>query len=247
VNAREQALRSAGNEASERPLAETVPWVEGMWCRQRTEFGRPPRRLARTIDTGKTQAERCMQRSRSGVMAGISAGSEVLVQKVIGRVVTAGAREVWSMHVVRDVYRALPLLDQPARQVGGGGFLQPLIEKRGDFLFQIGGVSEPREFIGLKGVARGGEKKFPRRLSAALGHENLPEGLSGEYGSYINHTITYHGIPYASVYLWMTVENAGEGTRCCSSCSGDYEDPDATGWEEDFELEEDETGPAEEN
>jgi hypothetical protein len=247
VNTREQAPRSMGDETSQWRFVGTARCVDGMWRRQGTGNGKPPRSWARTIVTGKTKAEQPAEHQRSAVMTGIGARSEVLAQKVIRPILSVGPGQVRRLRVLCDGYRTVPLLDQPARQVGRGGLFEPLIEKRGDFLFQIGGVRESREFVGLKGVSRGGEKKFPRRLGAALGHENLPEQQSSEYRTHINHTVIYNGRLYACVDLWTAVEKAARAASCCSNCSGDYEDPDATAWEEDFEQDEDEAERAHEN
>lgn len=40
--------------------------------------------------------------------------------------------------------------------------------------------------------------------------------------------------------LWKNVESEEISARACSGCAGDYEDPDRSAWEEEFE-EEDET------
>ena len=38
--------------------------------------------------------------------------------------------------------------------------------------------------------------------------------------------------------LWKFVEKEEKPQRVCSGCAGDYEDPDRSAWEEDFEEEE---------
>jgi len=48
---------------------------------------------------------------------------------------------------------ALALLEEPSRKHGGGVFLDPLVEKRGNLLAEIGGVAQPRKFKALKGVS----------------------------------------------------------------------------------------------
>lgn len=40
--------------------------------------------------------------------------------------------------------------------------------------------------------------------------------------------------------LWKSVENERKPWRACSGCAGDYEDPDRSAWEEEFEEEEEE-------
>jgi len=69
--------------------------------------------------------------------------------------------------------RALLLLHQPPREHGRRTFLKPLVEKRRDFLAEIGGMVEPREFIALQRVARGREKELPRRFGFLKGHTGL--------------------------------------------------------------------------
>jgi hypothetical protein len=57
---------------------------------------------------------------------------------------------------------------------------------------------------------------------------------------------------YQVMGLWKTVESEEKSVRACSGCAGDYEDPDRSAWEEDFEEEDvdfreganDEPGPA---
>ena len=58
---------------------------------------------------------------------------------------------------------------------------------------------------------------------------------------------------YQVTGLWKTVQSEEKSARACSGCAGDYEDPDRSAWEEDFEGEEaevqreagDEPGPDE--
>ena len=247
MDTREQARRSMGDETHEWALVALAQRVALLKRRQSRGHGKPPRTWARSIVTAKTETQKRVGRSLSTVMAGIRALSEVLAQKIIRPAIPDGTGEILRLRVLCDRYRTLALLDQPARQVRRGGLFEPLIEKRGDFFLEVCGVCEPREFVGLKGVPRRGEQKLPRRLGAALGHGDLPGQLSGEYGTYINHSVTYDKRIYVPANLWMTVENAENAARCCSNCSGDYEDPDATAWDEDFEAEEDAAARARED
>ena len=70
----------------------------------------------------------------------------------------------------RRLLRAFPLLHQPARQHGGGVFLNPEVKKRADLFAEISGMAETREFITLQRVTRSGEKKLPRRLGFVVVH-----------------------------------------------------------------------------
>jgi hypothetical protein len=60
------------------------------------------------------------------------------------------------------------LLQQPARQHGGGIFLEPGIEQLRDLLSEIGGVAEPRKFVTLQRVARRREKELPGWLGSVI-------------------------------------------------------------------------------
>lgn len=133
---------------------------------------------------------------------------------------------------------ALTLLDEPAGHHGVGVFVEPLVEKRGDLLAEIGGVAEAGEFVGLQGVTGSGEKKLPRRLSAVSGQDDLQYVVryllqkypNNEY-SVITSNAEVHG-------LWKSVENEEISQRACSGCAGDYEDPDRTDWEEGLDTDE---------
>jgi hypothetical protein len=68
------------------------------------------------------------------------------------------------------------LLEKPSGKQGGGAFLHPLIDQRGDFLAEIGSMSQSRKFKTLKGVARSGEKELPRWLRRTGGHKVSVKG-----------------------------------------------------------------------
>jgi len=84
-----------------------------------------------------------------------------------------------SGNVFQRLWRALPLLHQPARQHGGGIFFHPKIKKRADLLAEISGMAETREFITLKRVSRSREKKLPRGLSFVMVHVGLLVARAG--------------------------------------------------------------------
>ena len=69
--------------------------------------------------------------------------------------------------------RAFPLLHQPARQQGRRTFFDPQVEQGANFLAEIGGMVEPREFETLQRVVRSREKRLPRGLSFATVHAGL--------------------------------------------------------------------------
>jgi hypothetical protein len=60
---------------------------------------------------------------------------------------------------------SLLLFHQPARQHGRGILLDPGIQQLIDFLAQVGGMAQPREFVALQRGMRSREQKLPRRLS----------------------------------------------------------------------------------
>jgi hypothetical protein len=135
----------------------------------------------------------------------------------------------------RGKHGALALLDQPARDHGVGVFIEPLVEQGRDLLAEIGRVTEAREFVALQGVAGGGEKELPGWL-----------GAIGVHGDLRPHWVTYNaGYPNSEdsviasnrrvTGLWKSVESEEISARACSGCAGDYEDPDRSAWEADFE------------
>ena len=51
--------------------------------------------------------------------------------------------------------QGLVVVEHPSGEQGFGGFLDPLVDEDGNFLAQVGGMVEPREFKALQGGARG--------------------------------------------------------------------------------------------
>jgi hypothetical protein len=96
-------------------------------------------------------------------------------KKIIGHCVSVFWERFAGGSVFQRLWRALPLLHQPARQHGSGIFFHPKIKKRADLFAEIGGMAETREFIALERVARSGKKKLPRRLGLVVVHCGLPE------------------------------------------------------------------------
>jgi hypothetical protein len=68
-------------------------------------------------------------------------------KKIIGHGMSIFRERFSSESIFRRLLRTLPLFHQPARQHGGGIFLDPKVEKRADLLAEIGGMAETREFI----------------------------------------------------------------------------------------------------
>lgn len=130
---------------------------------------------------------------------------------------------------------AFPLIHQPARQHGGGIFLEVLIQERPQFLAQIRRMSEAGKLIALQGIARRGEREFPGRLGVVGVHENLRDNVLWKRRG--DSTTS----PYIVTNLWKSVQKVENFLRACSGCRGDYEDPDRSAWEPDPEENEEDT------
>jgi hypothetical protein len=94
-------------------------------------------------------------------------------KKVMGHETPLLRRQFAGCRGFRFLWRPLPLL-QPTRKHGFGAFVDPLVEKRGNLLAKIGGVSKTGEFKALQRVARGREKELPRGLSSGARHRGPP-------------------------------------------------------------------------
>jgi len=184
--------------------------------------------------------------------------NESIRQKIIGhRMAICGNRFGGGMVrrglCVSGVNRALPLLNEPAGDHGVGVFVEPLVEEGRDLLAEIGGVCKAREFVAMERVAGSGEKKLPRRLGAIVGHGALRANRVTPNGLYRSISASMVTSNSRVMLLWKNVESEEKSVRACSGCAGDYEDPDRSAWEEDFETEEvdfqkeagDEPGPDE--
>lgn len=188
----------------------------------------------------RTAGEDAMQAAdeNSGVAASTVGRNESINQKVIGRTMTGGGSRLRGRRIFRrGIHGESALLDEPTGEIRSGVFFKPLIEQGSDFLAQIGGVSEAREFIGLERIARSREKEFPGGLGAGLRHDNLQ---NVERGCRRNtNVLVIHKYSNTSANrLWITVEKQENAADCCSGCAGDYEDPDWTAWEPEPEEDE---------
>jgi hypothetical protein len=131
---------------------------------------------------------------------------------------------------------AFALFDQPTCDQGVGVLVHPLVEEGRDLLAEIRGVSEAREFVTVESIAGSGEKKLPGRLGAIGGHGALRWNLltfNVQYRSISHLLITSNRRVNA---LWKSVQSEEKSARACSGCAGDYEDPDRSAWEEDFDA-----------
>jgi hypothetical protein len=131
---------------------------------------------------------------------------------------------------------ALSLLDQPTGDQGVGVLVHPLVEERSNLLAKIRGVSEARKFVTVESIAGSGEKKLPGRLGAIGGHKALRWNV-------LTRNVLYRSISHSLITsncrvnaLWKNVESEEKSARACSGCAGDYEDPDRSAWEEDFDA-----------
>lgn len=171
--------------------------------------------------------------------------NESIRQKIIGHRMAVGGGGGGGLFRLRaslgfggrraDALQAL--LDQPARNHGVGVLVEPLVEEGRDLLSEISRMAEAGEFVGVQGVAGSGEKEIPRRLSMLGGHRILQYNSSNvwcEYRSTASSAIASNPEVHT---LWKSVENEENSQRACSGCAGDYEDPDRSAWEEDFEEE----------
>ena len=166
--------------------------------------------------------------------------SETIRQKIIGHRMPVrgsgfGGGLVRRRQGVRGVNGALSLLDQPTGDQGVGVLVHPLVKEGRDLLAKIRGVGKAREFVATERVSGSGEKKLPGRLGAIGVHEVLRWywlTCSVLYRNSIHSVITSNRRVTA---LWKNVQSEEISARACSGCAGDYEDPDRSAWEEDFE------------
>ena len=144
-------------------------------------------------------------------------------------------------------------LKEHASDHGVGIFVEQLIEERIDFLAQIGGVTKAGKFVAVQSVSGSGEEEFPRRLGTTGGHGALRANRVTRNGLYLTSSHFMIISNRRVTELWKSVETEEKSARVCSGCAGDYEDPDRSAWEADFEGEEvdlqeeagDEPGPDE--
>ena len=95
-------------------------------------------------------------------------------KKVMGHGTLILRRQFAGCRGFRFPGRPLGLLYQPARKHGLGTFVDPLVEKRGNLLSKIGGMSKAGELKALQRVARSREKELPRGLSSGARHRGPP-------------------------------------------------------------------------
>ena len=184
--------------------------------------------------------------------------NESIRQKIIGHKMAVGGNRPGGGLIRRSLdvggaHVTFAQFEEDASDHGVGILVEQLVDKRINFLAQIGRVTKSRKFVTVEGVAGSGEEKFPRWLGAAGGHGALRWSRI-EYNARYRITATMILTSNCRVLsLWKKVESEEKSARACSGCAGDYEDPDRSAWEEGFEEEEvdfreeagDEPGPDE--
>ena len=108
-----------------------------------------------------------------------------------------------------------------------------MIQQFANFFAQIGGMSQARELVGLQRSARGGEQEFPRRLGVELRRHSNLQNIQPGYVFNINAVVITGDSNAVVNLLWKPVENRHVAFSLCSGCSGNYEDPDWTAWDQD--------------
>ena len=122
-------------------------------ARRPRTWNTPPSQRASNTASGKFSGELCESprkidiTSRRAAVCGRK--SATIRKKVIGHSVSAFQWSIAGGNGLRHLRGALTLLHQPARQHGRSILLEPLVEKRGDLLAEIGGMPEARELIVL--------------------------------------------------------------------------------------------------
>lgn len=151
----------------------------GCPARDKFVFARPPQSTPLgskaklgILGTFSSKTVKILQKANkaSGWAAIFGLRSGSIRKKVIGHRMRSIAPRWLARKHVRRPRGAFPLLEKPAGKHGGGVFLQPLVDQRGNFLSEIRGVRQSRKFKTLEGVARSREKELPRGLSRAAGH-----------------------------------------------------------------------------
>jgi hypothetical protein len=168
--------------------------------------------------------------------------NESIRQKIIGHRMAVGRHGLGNGLFRRGLdvggaHIAFAHLEEHASDHGVGIFVEQLVDKGIDFLAEIGRVAEARELVTVQGVAGSGKEEFPRRLSAANVHGALRrKRLVRNERNRITASMVLTS-NYQVTGLWKTVQSEEISARACSGCAGDYEDPDRSAWEEDFEGE----------
>jgi hypothetical protein len=237
-----RGIGAQGCEAGARPLGK-----RDVGCIERAVWSTPFRPCGALGTLDKIRKTTCCSPRRASERSVAAVrnvwASESIRQKIIGHKMAVGGTRPGGGFVRRSLdiggaHIAFAQLEEHASDHSVRIFVNPLIEQRIDFLTQIGGVTKARKFVTVQGVAGSREEEFPRRLGAAGGHVAL-RWTRIVYNA--RHRITATMILTSNSRvppLWKNVESEEKSARACSGCAGDYEDPDRSAWEEDFEEQE---------
>jgi hypothetical protein len=229
----------------------------------------PPLRMVRSALRGENGGESSINNSRisgtSCVAATYGWWRGPIRKNIIGHGMSIGRKQFVTRSRFRCPGKPLRLIHQQPREHSAGVFFDPLVQQRANFLAEIGGVTETREFITLQRIARSREEELPRRLRWGTGHVSL----LGDQCRKTNRVI----INVYSTQSALSVENCAKlfctdllpldcqrthnepagatvlnpslpVTRACSACAGNYEDPDRTAWTpEENDERQDESAP----
>ncbi len=145
--------------------------------RQLVEANTPPSQRARNRTSVNSSGELCESSRKMAVTSRWAAiggrRPRPIRKKIIGRSMSAFRRRFARGSGLQHLRRTLALLHQPAGQHGGSILLEPLVEKRADFLPEIRSMAQTREFVALQRVTRGREKELPRGLGLLAVHTAL--------------------------------------------------------------------------
>jgi hypothetical protein len=164
--------------------------------------------------------------STSCTAARVRRGRRLRSKKIIGRRVDAVRTRISCLRPVVPTCCTVALLHKPARQHGRRIFFKPLIQQCADLLSQICSMGQTCEFVALQRVFRCRKQELPRGLGREPGQGKPP---CGDRDSDSNAKVILVKINRSSTgcgKLWKS-QRPGR-LRACSSCAGDYEDPERT-------------------
>ena len=213
------------------------------------EVDTPPRILPVQPTAGKNKQKRHEKVRRVDEVSGSSWRSarwnDTVRENIIGRTSALVFRGRRCRNGLFAEDGAFALIHEPTSEHGGSVFLEILVEEGGQFLAEIGGVSEAGKLIGLESVTGSGEKELPGRLGVMGVQENLLEQvLWKRRGNGTTEIYVVTSNPEVT-RLWKSVQAVENVWGACSGCAGDYEDPDRSAWEPDPEEDEEDTAGAE--
>lgn len=142
------------------------------------------RRTARHVPRGEDVGDTSIRNPKIGCTScgtAIDSGRPGSIRKnIIGHRMTVRRKYFFGWSGFQRPGRPFALLNQQARKHGTGVFFDPLVKQRANFLAEIGGVAETREFVALQRISRSREKKLPRGLRLGTGHLRLLKRDAGK-------------------------------------------------------------------